>query len=504
MARTSAQDVLDAVLDPRSWLPWDLPVADPPADVAYRDDLARARAATGLDEAVLAGEGTVAGRRVAVVVGEFDFLGGSIGVAAAWRLVAAVERATRERLPLLASPTSGGTRMQEGTPAFVQMVAITAAVAEHRRAGLPYLVHLRHPTTGGVLASWGSLGHVTSAEPGATIGFAGPRVVEALTGCAMAAGVQTAEHLRDHGVIDAVVPTTELGAVAARVLAVLAPCPGPSAPADPSGTVSDVDLDALLAEPAWDVVVASRRPGRPGVADLLRLGATDVTRLSGTGEGEYEPSLVLALARFGGMPAVVLGHDRRRQSGEHALGPAGLRTARRGMRLAVELGIPLVSIVDTGGAALSAEAEEGGLAGEIARSLADLVELEAPTLCVLLGQGAGGAALALVPADRVVAAAHAWLSPLPPEGSAVVVHRDAARAPELAASQQIRAVDLLRSGVVDRVVAERPDAADEPEAFVARVARVVAEELAGLAAADPADRAAARRRRFAAVPEAGR
>src|SRR5205085_1275458 len=105
------------------------------------------------------------GRRVAVIVNEFSFLAGSIGTAAAHRIVAAVRRATDERLPLLASTASGGTRMQEGTPAFVTMADIARALSEHKAAGLPYLVHLRHPTTGGVFASWGSLGHLTSAEP---------------------------------------------------------------------------------------------------------------------------------------------------------------------------------------------------------------------------------------------------------------------------------------------------------------------------------------------------
>ena len=119
---------------------------------------------------------------MAVAVSEFGFLGGSIGVAAAERLTRAVERATAERLPLIAAPASGGTRMQEGTVAFLQMAKITAAVAAHQAAGLPYLVYLRHPTTGGVFASWASVGHLTLAEPGALIGFLGPRVYEALTG----------------------------------------------------------------------------------------------------------------------------------------------------------------------------------------------------------------------------------------------------------------------------------------------------------------------------------
>ncbi len=141
-----------------------------------------------------------------MVACEFDFLAGSIGVAAAERITAAVERATAERLPLLASPSSGGTRMQEGTVAFLQMVKIAAAVELHKRAHLPYLVYLRHPTTGGVFASWGSLGHVTAAEPGALVGFLGPRVYEHLYGEPFPSGIQTAENLHRHGVIDGVVP----------------------------------------------------------------------------------------------------------------------------------------------------------------------------------------------------------------------------------------------------------------------------------------------------------
>ena len=108
--------------------------------------------------------------------------------------------------------------MQEGTPAFVQMVRISAAVAAHRAAGLPYLVYLRHPTTGGVMASWGSLGHVTVAEPGALVGFLGPRVYEALYGRPFPEGVQTSENLYAHGIIDAVLPPEEIADILDRAL----------------------------------------------------------------------------------------------------------------------------------------------------------------------------------------------------------------------------------------------------------------------------------------------
>lgn len=158
------------------------------------------------------------------------------------------------------------------------------------------------------------------------------------------------------------------------------------------------------------------------------------------------------------------------------------------MRLAAELRLPLVTVIDTPGAALSPQAEEGGLAGQIARCLSDLVTLDAPTLTLLLGQGSGGGALALLPADRVLTAQHGWLSPLPPEGASAIVHRDTAHASEMADSQGVRSLDLLANGIVDRIVPEQPDAADEPEEFCRRVGGALQEELAVLLQQRPQDR----------------
>ncbi len=488
--RLSARELIDLVLDDGSWNGWDVPPRQPAVTEAYAAELAAAAERSGVDESVVTGEGRLRGRRVAVVAGEFGFLAGSIGRAAADRLVTAVERATHEGLPLLAAPVSGGTRMQEGTPAFVQMVRISQAVAAHKSAGLPYLVYLRHPTTGGVMASWGSLGHVTVAEPGALVGFLGPRVYEALYGRAFPDGVQTAENLYAHGIIDAVLAPDEIADILDRALAVLhAPRLG-IAPVPPPGDDVIPDVDT------WDAVTRSRRTDRPGVRRLLRFAATDVVPLNGTGQGEADPGLLIALVRFGEAPCVFLGQDRRGQTTDHPLGPEALREARRGMRLASELGLPLVTVIDTQGAALSPDAENGGLAGEIARCLSDLVMLDAPTLCLMLGEGNGGGALALLPADRVVAAQHAWLSPLPPEGASAIVHRDTDHAPEMARAQQVRALDLHRLGVVDRIVAEKPDAADEPEAFCQRVGAVLEHELAVLLASGPGT-PEARARRYA-------
>ncbi len=496
MSRIGALALRDALLDDGSFLSWDRPPLDVATSEAYRRELADATAATGLDETVVTGQGQVFGRPVALVACEFDFLGGSIGVAAAERIIAAVQRATTERLPLLASPSSGGTRMQEGTVAFLQMVKITAAVELHKQAHLPYLVYLRHPTTGGVFASWGSLGHVTAAEPGALIGFLGPRVYEHLYGEPFPPGVQTAENLQRHGVIDAVVPLDVLRATLDRTLKVVSDVPGEPPPAPEPENLPDT--------PAWQSVEISRRPDRPGVGYLLRHGTTERVLLSGSGgqergdpgdgggEGEAATT-VLALARFGGQPAVVLGQQR--VTG-HLVGPAALREARRGMALAAGLKLPLVLVIDTAGPALSTEAEQGGLAGEIAGCLADLVTLDTPTVSVLLGQGSGGPALAMVPADRVLAALHGWLAPLPPEGASAIVYRDVDHASELAAAQGIRSADLLRDGIVDAIVPEHPDAAAEPEMFTRRLSDTIADELHRLRSVPEEHRLAARLERY--------
>lgn len=460
------------VLDDGSWESWDGPPEQGPLSPAYAEALALAAERSGEDEAVVTGAALMRGRRIAVVAGEFGFLAGSIGVAAARRVVAAVRRATAEGLPLIAAPVSGGTRMQEGTPAFVWMARIAAAVADHKAVGLPYLVYLRHPTTGGVLASWGSLGHVTAAEPGALLGFLGPRVYEALYDKRFPPGVQTAENLFAHGLVDAVVEPTQIAPLLDRTLSILAAPGDPVVPTALLGPAGRVD--------AWEAVRRSRRVDRPGVRTLLAVAATDVIPLNGTGEGERDPGLLLGLVRFGDTPCVLLGQDRKAQTDLSPLGPGALREARRGMRLAQELRLPLLTVIDTPGAALSPAAEEGGLAGEIARCIADMVTLRAPTLSLMLGQGTGGGALALLPADRHVAAQHAWLSPLPPEGASAIVHRDLAHAAGLARSQRIRAADLLEDGIVDVVVPEHPDAAEEPEQFCRRVGAVLRSELAWL------------------------
>ena len=471
---------------------------DPPGDASYLDELARARAATGSDESITTGSARIDDQPVAVVAGDFDFLAGSVGMTSAARIVAAVERATALGLPLIGLPTSGGTRMQEGTPAFLEMAGIASALRRHTGSGLPYLVYLRHPTTGGVFATWGSLGDITFGEPGALTGFLGPRVYAGLYGREFPSGVQTSEGLAAAGVIDGVASPSEFRSLAAAAIEIWRSRPGSEVPAGwetPGPMVSHLPAarapehhEPGVADDAWSAIVATRDEHRSGAGELL--AALDmVVELSGTGAGERAAATVLALARLDDQGFVVVAQDRAAQrqlaAGDPAagIGPADLRVARRGMRLAERWGLPLVTVVDTQGAELSARAEFGALGGEIARCLADLSELRVPTLSVLLGGGGGGGALALLPADRVIAAADSWVTPLPVEGASLIRFRTTDRAAEVAANQHIRVADLAHVGAVDRIVAE-------PVAECAVWSAVLSEELARLVArgVDPAGR----------------
>jgi acetyl-CoA carboxylase carboxyl transferase subunit beta len=540
----SARERVALVADEGSFEQWDADVvSDDPLSFSdtkpYRERLTAARQATGLGEAVLTGRALLDGRPFAVIAGEFGFLGGSIGVATAERIARAFERAVEERLSVVALTASGGSRMQEGTLAVVGMAKLAAAAGRLRAAGLPYVVCLTHPTTGGVLASWGSLGTVTFALPNALVGFAGPRVVELLTGRPLSARVQRSETLLAQGLVDEVVPPS---ALRARVAAVLAVAGWRSAPASAASDASTVGSEGegvpaaarsvpAASPPALDVVApvrpasldakpsasapatagAARRDAwtslqhvrdrrRPGAGAVLDALAEDVTVLRGARDGHPDdPACFAALARLAGHPVVVVAQRRRGDGAPAVMNPAGYRKARRAMALAAELRLPLVTIVDTPGAELSDDAERGGLAGQIACCLADMAALPVPTVAVLLGEGGSGGALALLAADRVLAAEHASLGVIAPEGASAILYRDVDHAAELAATQGGASWQLQAVGIADVLIPEPRPAHNEPDAFVARVGAALSAELASLAAADPSARLTERHSRWRSI-----
>jgi acetyl-CoA carboxylase carboxyl transferase subunit beta len=199
-------------------------VADPlkfKDDQKYTDRLKKARAKTGDDDAMSIGVGTIHGIGATVLVQNFAFMGGSLGMAAGEGFITAADVAVAKGLPLIVFTAAGGARMQEGALSLMQMPRTTIAVQRLREAGLPYIVVLCDPTTGGVTASYAMLGDVHLAEPGAMIGFAGPRVIEETIREKLPAGFQRAEYLEEKGMVDKVVPRGDLRETLAKLLSVL-------------------------------------------------------------------------------------------------------------------------------------------------------------------------------------------------------------------------------------------------------------------------------------------
>jgi acetyl-CoA carboxylase carboxyl transferase subunit beta len=187
----------------------------------YTDRLKDYRARTGLDDAVLAATGTIEGLPIVATVQDFSFMGGSLGMAAGEAIVNGFETAIRLKRPLVLFSASGGARMQEGILSLMQLSRTTVAVDRLKEAGLPYIVVLTNPTTGGVTASYAMLGDVHIAEPGAVIGFAGQRVIEQTIREKLPEGFQRSEYLMEHGMVDMVVSRLEMKATVARLLKIL-------------------------------------------------------------------------------------------------------------------------------------------------------------------------------------------------------------------------------------------------------------------------------------------
>jgi acetyl-CoA carboxylase carboxyl transferase subunit beta len=303
---------------------------------------------------------------------------------------------------------------------------------------------------------------VRAAEPGALIALTGPRVVEAMTGVTSTENASTAEQALDDGLIDSVFPPELLRGFAGAVLHNLVS-------SDRLQPVPKLNPHPVDAVDAWEAIQRTREAGRPGIREFAE-HLEEGVELRGDGLGADDPTVLLALGRLYGRRLILIGHDRSAGPDRAAVSAAGMRKAARGMRLAQSFGLPLVSIADTPGPLLDPAGEPGGIGFHIAAALADRARATVPLVCVLLGEGGGGAALAFLPAQYTIAAESAWLAPLPPEGTSAVLHRTVDQAAEVAAMQHVTSVDLVKLGVVDLII---PEDGDWMSAVVGAVASAI-------------------------------
>jgi acyl-CoA carboxylase subunit beta len=509
--RMTATERITALTDPGSFSP--LPVSVQAADVLgftdsepYPTRLARARAATGLDDAVLAGVARIDGHAVAMAVMDFRFIGGSLGAAVGEMITLTAERALADRLPFLVVTASGGARMQEGVIALLQMAKVSQALATLREAGLVTISLITDPTYGGVAASFATNCDILVMEQGARMGFAGPRVIEQTIRQKLPGDFQTAEFLLAHGQIDSVQPRRALRGWLSRLLAVTSQSAGrrghrpiPAAPVitDP-GELSGID--------AWQTVSRARDTARPTTLDYLAGTFTSFTELHGDRVGMDCPSVVAGLALLHGSPVAVIGQQKGHQTRDLVARnfgmpmPGGYRKARRVMELAARLGLPVVTIVDTPGAFPGPDAEAGGQAGAIAETIRAMFELRVPIVTVVTGEGGSGGALALAVADRVLMLERATYSVISPEGCSAILWGDARSAPAAARALKITARELLDLGLIDGVLPEPAGGAGaDPAAMAAALGRSVAQAIRELCETEPDTLTRDRRRRFRAV-----
>jgi acyl-CoA carboxylase subunit beta len=427
------------------------PAADDPLGFpGYPARLARARDGDPEAESLETGSTEVGGLEVVVARGVFGFLGGSMGTTHGDRIAHAAAVALERRVPLLVVTSSGGARMQEGMRSLVQMARAAEGVRRLREAGVPVIAHLTHPTTGGVFASYASLADVAVAAPGATVGFAGPRVVEAFTGVPVGADSHTAEAALASGLVDAVAGGSDATAMLARFVQLLHP-----ARRHGDLPASDHVDEPTVERDAWEAVRAARTSDRPSARDLLADVLDDHVELHGDRAGSDDPAAVTALARLGDRTVVVVGFDRRgaREGGRpgqaHA---AGYRKLQRALRLAARHELPVVALIDTPGADPSPGSDRAGLASAIAESFVATLEVTAPTVAVVTGEGGSGGALALAATDRLILQDDAVFEVIAPEGAASILYRDPGRAEEVAGWLAPTAGALRRLGLVDRVL----------------------------------------------------
>lgn len=468
--RLTARQRIDQLLDPGSGgvfgSVWET-VTDPLGfidKIPYPDRLTAARAKTGLDEAVVCTVGTIGGHPVVLAVMDFRFMGGSIGVGAGELVTQAAERALRDRIPLILVTASGGARMQEGPLSLMQMPKTCQALAQLDEQGVLTVSVLTDPTYGGVTASFAMLADVILAEPQARIGFAGRRVIEQTVCQRLPEEFQTAEYLLEHGLVDRVVCRPQLRDALLRLLAVQGPLP------DPYTGAEQADRPSARPSPqrdAWESVTLARKVGRPTTLDYISYLLDGFQELHGDRTCGDCPAIVGGVGRLDGLALMVIGHQKGHTTGEliqrnfGMSSPQGYRKASRLMRLAAKWRIPVLTLIDTPGADPGVEADGHGQAVAIAESQRLMASLPVPIVAVVTGEGGSGGAVALGVADKVLACANAVYSVISPEGCAAILWGTPTAAPRAAASLGLDAERLLSLGVIDAVIPEPPDGADQ-------------------------------------------
>ena len=439
----------------------DLTTSDPLSFPDYEEKGRRIRSRSGENDALITAVGLVGGCKVAAAELDRQIFMGSMGSVVGEKLVRLIELAQEEKLPLIVFSASGGARMQEGLYSLMQMAKTSAAIERFRSRGGLFISVLTHPTTGGVSASFASLGDIILAEPGALIGFAGPRVIEQTIGKKLPEGFQRSEFQLAHGFVDKIVKKENMRNVILQLLRLHGFREGETA--NKKADTSDGSLSLSSAPAAltpYERLSLVRASDRPRIRDYLPLIFDDFIRLHGDRLGGDDPAIIGGIATLNGRPVTVIGHRKGKTIEENMhcnfgmASPEGYRKALRLMKQAEKFGRPVITFIDTPGAYPGMEAEEHGQSAAIAENLAAMSALKVPTISIVTGEGNSGGALAIGVTDEIWMLENAVYAILSPEGFASILWKDASRAPEACELLKMTARDLLDRGFIERIIPE--------------------------------------------------
>ncbi|MFI3237004.1 MAG: acetyl-CoA carboxylase carboxyltransferase subunit alpha [Lachnospiraceae bacterium] len=465
--RISAPDRIKMIADRGTFGAWfeELTVSNPLGFSGYEEKLAEARKKTGLTEAVTVGTCKIGGEAAVLGVCDARFMMSSMGQVVGERITSAVEKATKLRLPFVLFCCSGGARMQEGIISLMQMAKTSAALKKHSDAGLLYIPVLTDPTTGGVSASFAMLGDIILAEPGALIGFAGPRVIEQTIGQKLPDGFQRAQFQLEHGFVDKIIKREDMKGFLGKLIK-LHRVEGVARFDFSEGEIlGPTEIAKELAatdhgKTPWEKVKASRQTDRPGALNYIKEIFTDFVELHGDRYYADDKAIVGGIAYLDGQPVTVIGIEKGKDSIDcmnrnfGMPSPEGYRKALRLMKQAEKFGRPIITFVNTSGAYPGLEAEQRGQGEAIARNLYEMATLKVPVLNLMIGEGGSGGALALAVGNEVWMLEHAIYCILSPEGFSSILWKDKSRAEEASSVMKITAQDLKELGVIEKIIPE--------------------------------------------------
>jgi acetyl-CoA carboxylase carboxyl transferase alpha subunit/acetyl-CoA carboxylase carboxyl transferase beta subunit len=470
----------------------------------YGARLEEAQRKTGSSEGALYGTATIGGRPLVVAAMDFAFIGGSMGSGVGEAITRAAELALERREPLLVISASGGARMQEGCVSLMQLAKTSQAIGRLNEEGLLFISLLTDPTYGGVSASFAMLGDLLVSEPGAYVGFAGPKVIEQTIRQTLPDGFQTAGFLLEHGQLDLVEARETLRVTLRKVLDLHTGANGAA------GGLPETDGDQPITDPGrlaerdpWEIVQLARHIDRPNTLEYVSHVFDDFLELQGDRLFRQDAAIVGGLARLGQQTVMVVGHQKghtTQEMMERNFGmpnPEGYRKGLRLMRYAAKFGLPIVALVDTPGAYPGLGAEERGQSVAIAQSIMEMSRFRVPIVVVVTGEGGSGGALALAVGDRVLMMENSYYSVISPEGCSTILFKDAAQAPRAAAALRVTARDLLQLRIMDGIVPEPAGGAHEDHLAAARnLKTAIVSSLRELVGTPPEELVAARYDRF--------